>query len=604
MLDFGVMRSKSAVALTVVVLSAVAALALAGRADQNVHLPFGTWVRSSDKPILSPQGSGWESAGTFNPAAVLFNGEIVILYRAQDAAGTSRLGYAESKDGVHFTRRPEPVLSPETEYEKDGGVEDPRLQKFGDTYYLTYTGYNKKDAQLCLATSRDLIHWERQGVILPAYKGNWNKGWTKSGAIVPEKIDGKYWMYWLGTAADKTDQMGLSYSTDLIHWTEATETPALPKHPGKFDSRVVEPGPPPILTPSGIVLIYNGADDNLVYRTGVAVFDLHDPRKVLYRSDTPVFFPEKEWEKVGQVPNVVFVEGMVRMRDRWLFYYGGADKYVGAAAGGQEIQDPSPREEPLQSISSDGQEVVTFPSGELTLHGVLYKPEGPGPFPAVVYNHGSAPGMLSKQAFEALGPVFAKHGWVFFGPYRRGQGLSASAGKYIGDEIRAASKTGGVASGAATMVRLLETDHLDDQLAALAWLRTQKFVKPDHIAVAGNSFGGIEAVLGAEHSSYCAAIDSAGGAQSWAQAPELQSLMTRSVRNSHAPIFFFQAQNDYDLSPSRVLSEAMKDVGKEFELKIYPPFGKDVGDGHTFGYFGGSVWADDVFRFLNKHCKE
>jgi predicted GH43/DUF377 family glycosyl hydrolase len=210
-------------------------------------------------------------------------------------------------------------------------VEDPRLQKFGDAYYLTYTGYNKKDAQLCLATSHDLIHWERKGVILPAYQGNWNKGWTKSGAIVPEKIDGNYWMYWLGTAADKTDQMGLSYSTDLIHWTEATQTPVLPKRPGRFDSRVVEPGPPPILTSGGIVLIYNGADDSLVYRTGVAVFDAHDPRRVLYRSDVPIFSPEKEWEKVGQVPNVVFVEGVVLMKDHWLFYYGSADKYVGVA---------------------------------------------------------------------------------------------------------------------------------------------------------------------------------------------------------------------------------------------------------------------------------
>ena len=73
-------------------------------------------------------------------------------------------------------------------------------------------------------------------------------------------------------------------------------------------------------------------------------------------------------------------------------------------------------------------DIVAFPSGELTLHGVLYKPEGDGPFPAVVYNHGSAPGMLSKEAFEALGPAFAGRGWVFFGPYRRGQGLSASAG--------------------------------------------------------------------------------------------------------------------------------------------------------------------------------
>ena len=218
-------------------------------------------------------------------------------------------------------------------------------------------------------------------------------------------------------------------------------------------------------------------------------------------------------------------------------------------------------------------EAVTFPSGELTLHGVLYKPDGAGPFPAIVYNHGSAPGMLSKEAFDALGPVFAKNGWVFFGPYRRGQGLSASAGKYIGDEISAATKTGGVTGGAATMVRLLETDHLSDQLAALAWLRMQKFVKADRIAVAGNSFGGIEAVLGAERGSYCAAIDSAGGAQSWAQAPELQSLMTRSVRHSRAPIFFFQAENDYDLSPSRMLSDAMKNAGKEFQLKIYPRLG-------------------------------
>jgi len=273
--------------------------------------PFASLHRLSNHPILSPEGTTWQSAGTFNPAVVLHNGKFVMLYRAQDKNGTSRLGYAESSDGLHFTRRPEPVLSPETDYERDGGVEDPRLVKFDDTYYLTYTGYNKKDAQLCLATSRDLIHWERKGVILPAYKGNWNIGWTKSGAIVLGKIQGKYWMYFLGTSADKTDQMGLAYSTDLIHWTEATQTPVLPRRPGQFDSRVVEPGPPPIITKDGIVLIYNAADDKLVYRTA--------------------FAPEKEWEKVGQVPNVVFVEGMVRQDSRYLFYYGAADKYVGVA---------------------------------------------------------------------------------------------------------------------------------------------------------------------------------------------------------------------------------------------------------------------------------
>jgi beta-1,2-mannosidase len=300
-------------------------------AQSGQQLPFGTWNRLTDAPVLSPAGDSWQSAGTFNPAVIEASGKIVMLYRAQDKQGTSRLGYAESADGIHFTRRDEPVLSPTESYEKNGGVEDPRLVQFGDTYYLTYTGYNKTDAQLCLATSKDLLHWQRKGVIIPANKGNWNVKWTKSGAIIPQKINGKYWMYFLGTSTDNKDQSGLAYSDDLMHWTEATKTPVLPVRPGQFDSRVAEPGPAPIFTQNGIVLVYNGADDKLVYRTGVAIFDRKDPRKLLWRSEQPIFQPEKDWEKVGQVPNVVFVEGMVKQQGRYLFYYGGADKYVGVA---------------------------------------------------------------------------------------------------------------------------------------------------------------------------------------------------------------------------------------------------------------------------------
>lgn len=247
-------------------------------------------------------------------------------------------------------------------------------------------------------------------------------------------------------------------------------------------------------------------------------------------------------------------------------------------------------------------ETVSFNSGDKILQGLLYKPNGAGPFPAVVYNHGSAPGMLSKDAFDALGPVFVRRGWVFFGPFRRGQGLSASAGPYIGDQIAAAKKNG-MAAAATEMVRLLATDHLNDQLAALAWLRQQSFIRPDRIAVAGNSFGGVEAVLGAERGNYCAAVDSAGGAQSWAQAPQLQSLMTDAVRHSKTAIFFFQAENDYDLSPSRTLSGAMRDAGKPYVLKIFPAYGNSTEDGHSFGYFGSAVWGDEVFRFLSQHCQ-
>jgi predicted GH43/DUF377 family glycosyl hydrolase len=319
--------------------SALALIAFAAVAAVPFTPPFGKWARLSVDPIVSPQGDGFESAGTFNPSVVKKDGKFVMLYRAQDRKGTSALGYATSDDGIHFTRRPEPVMISEAPYEKGGGVEDPRLQKIGDTYYLTYTGYNnvdgagadKKDAQLCLATSADLVHWQRRGVIMPSFKGKWNVKWTKSGAIVPEKINGKYWMYYLADAQGKDTQMGVASSDDLLHWTDALDHPVLASRPGSFDSQVVEPGPAPIIMPQGIFLIYNGADDKLVYSTGWVLFDKNDPTKVLARSDEPIFAPEKEWEKVGQVPNVVFVEGMVRDGNRWLFYYGGADKHVGVA---------------------------------------------------------------------------------------------------------------------------------------------------------------------------------------------------------------------------------------------------------------------------------
>ena len=286
---------------------------------------------NSPTQLISPSGSGAASAGTFNPAAVRVGNRTILLYREQDTSGTSRIGYASSTDGLHFTLRDQPVLQPETDYEKDGGVEDPRVLKIGDTYYMTYTGYNKHDAQLCMATSKDLIHWERKGILLPAYKGTWNTKWTKSGAIVPEKINDKWWMYYLGTASDNRDYMGLASSDDLLHWADATRQPVLSRNPGGFDSRVMEPGPPPIITSKGILLMYNGADDNLVYTTAWALFDKTNPARLLARAGQPFLRPAKQWQRVGQVPNVVFTEGMVQNGKQWWIYYGGADKYIGAS---------------------------------------------------------------------------------------------------------------------------------------------------------------------------------------------------------------------------------------------------------------------------------
>lgn len=205
-------------------------------------------------------------------------------------------------------------------------------------------------------------------------------------------------------------------------------------------------------------------------------------------------------------------------------------------------------------------------------------------------------------AFERLAPTFTNAGWAFFGPFRRGQGPSSAAGPYIGDELDRAGKQGGMSARAAKMMALLTGDHLDDQLAAYAWLKDQPYVIPQRIAVAGNSFGGIEAVLGAARVPYCAAIDAAGAAMSWQQAPELQDVMTRAARASRAPMFLFQADNDYDLAPSSALASALSSAGKVAQMKIYPSYGDNRGLGHNFAWLGGDVWGADVLAFLGQHC--
>jgi carboxymethylenebutenolidase len=244
-------------------------------------------------------------------------------------------------------------------------------------------------------------------------------------------------------------------------------------------------------------------------------------------------------------------------------------------------------------------EIVTYAEGK---RGLMYKPEGSGPFPAVLYHHGSAPGFVNNEAFDAIAPSFTARGWVFAAPYRRGQGLSADAGPYVMDEIGAARARGGLPEAAATMTRLLVTDHLQDQIAALDWLRTQPFVRRDAIATMGNSFGGIQAVLGAEHGGYCAAVDAAGGAESWKDAPQLRERMIRAVRNATTPIFFFQADNDFDTDPSRVLFAERKAAGKPTEMRIFPAFGDSARAGHSFPYRGVAIWRDDVMAFLDRHC--
>ncbi|MGI9173808.1 MAG: glycoside hydrolase family 130 protein [Rhodothermales bacterium] len=311
--------------LAVVLVAGYAGAAYSQKApEQAVAWQLGPFAKYEGNPILAPQGTTWEAKDVFNPTTWTDGETVFMLYRAEDSTGigdwngTSRIGLATSTDGITFERQPEPVLEPTEPYELPGGCEDPRLVKIDETFYLTYTAYDGETARLALASSPDLQTWTKHGLLFP------DLGWTKSGAILTEPVDGRYWMYFGDT------NLWAAHSEDLIHWTPLEE-PVLRPRPGSFDSRLVEPGPEPRLTDEGIMLIYNSADSALVYRAGQALFDASDPTKLIARSDEPFLVPTSELEQEGQIPNVVFVQGLARLDGRWLLYYGMGDSGIGVA---------------------------------------------------------------------------------------------------------------------------------------------------------------------------------------------------------------------------------------------------------------------------------
>lgn len=331
-------------------------------------LPF---VKADDvNPILVPDTASsflcpvrneavqWEEKDVFNPAAVVRNDTLFLLYRAEDSigrfAGTSRIGLAWSTDGLHFTKHAVPVLYPANDAQKkwewEGGCEDPRIaEDETGTYYLTYTAYDGDKARLMIASSQDLYHWKKHGLVFDkALNGKYVNHWSKSGAVVCKyvkdkviaaKVNGKYWMYWGDT------DIFLASSDDLIHW-EPMETSdgkllsVFGPRKGKFDSDLVEPGPPAMLTDKGILLIYNSrnvpskGDTALAegtYAAAQILFDINDPAKAIDRMETYFLKPDKPYETSGQVNHVCFVEGLVQYKGKWFLYYGTADSKIAVA---------------------------------------------------------------------------------------------------------------------------------------------------------------------------------------------------------------------------------------------------------------------------------
>lgn len=329
--------------------------------------PAGNPVMQADSSFLfncpvKKQMVQWQKADVFNPAAIVRNNKIYVLFRAEDIIGvgigmrTSRIGLAVSEDGIHFTKNPEPVLFPDSsefiKYDYPGGCEDPRIVETekGD-YVLLYTSWNRDVARLSVATSDNLLTWKKQGpAFLKAYAGKYLNTWSKSGSIVTKlndgkfiaaKINGKYWMYW------GEGPVYLATSTDLINWSPVTDSknelvPILTARKKMFDSHIVEPGPPAILTEKGIILLYNGknaetedADPNLpkgIYSGGQALFDAANPEKLLDRCSTYFIKPDLPHEIRGQYASgTTFIEGLVFFKNQYFLYYGTADSMVGVA---------------------------------------------------------------------------------------------------------------------------------------------------------------------------------------------------------------------------------------------------------------------------------
>ena len=342
---------------------------------------IGPFTRPANgNPVIAPRPAStfidpilkkpvhWEALHTFNPAAIVRNGKVFVLYRAEDDSGamrigghTSRLGLAESSDGIHFTRRATPVFYPAEDGQKarewPGGVEDPRLVEREDgLYVLTYTQWNRKTFSVGIATSRDLLHWTKYGpAFLSAANGKYATLKYKSAGIltrfdkqkdrlIAAKIRGLYWMYW-GEGA-----IHLATSSDLIHWTpveggDGNPITLLRSRPAHFDSTFPETGPPPVVTRKGIVVIYNGknaasgGDPHLgpdAYAAGEALFKAGDPAQQIGQTADPVLQPEMPYEKTGQyAAGTTFAEGLVAFHGHWFLYYGCADSLVGVVIAPQ-----------------------------------------------------------------------------------------------------------------------------------------------------------------------------------------------------------------------------------------------------------------------------
>ena len=282
-------------------------------------------TRCEQNPILTVQQVPFKVNSIFNPGAVKFNNEYLLLCRAEMPIGRSTLVLARSADGLHFTVDKKPCLTPENHGEFSEyvvwGVEDARIACIGDTYYLTYTGYSKYMPLIMLAETKDFVNFHIHGPI--------SEPSNKDCAFFPEKINGKFWRM-DRPSAEKRRDIWMCSSPDLIHWGEYKFV--LEPEFGTWEADKIGGSTPPIKTDEGWLVLYHGVRGfgiSSIYKLGAMLLDLQEPWKVIRKTIEPILAPVEVYERVGDVNNVIFANGCIPEKNGELkVYYSGADMNI------------------------------------------------------------------------------------------------------------------------------------------------------------------------------------------------------------------------------------------------------------------------------------
>jgi predicted GH43/DUF377 family glycosyl hydrolase len=281
--------------------------------------------RYAHNPVITAADVPFTCNTVFNGSPIKLNGEYFLLLRVEGQHGYSLFALGRSRDGWRFTVERTPVLTPAAEgpmarYE-EGGIEDPRVTVLEERIHVVYTAFSGAGPVIALATTEDFHSYERLGIV--SEPGN------KDGILFPRRIGGRYCRFDRPIGND-IGSVWVSFSPDLLHWGDSHVI--ITPRPGYWDSYRVGGSTVPIETDEGWLEIYHGVkmtSGGPIYRAGVALLDLEDPTRLIGRSDVPIIGPHTEYERIGDVNNVVFVSGAIVEPDGMVkVYYGAADTAI------------------------------------------------------------------------------------------------------------------------------------------------------------------------------------------------------------------------------------------------------------------------------------